>query len=153
MKTILTLEMGMETKRDGIDVSFAGGFVGGYLEKILNEQEIEKVKNAIADISDVIHEAVMRDIKKELGIEDETMTHERVEYRTEEEIRMNELVKEAQEFKKELEKEMDKMYQKLNQEEKARIDAFEAKLKNAKNDEEKDEILIETLLERLLEIK
>lgn len=70
---VLELNVKVEPIEKGFRINFEGG-IGSKIEDILNEEEYNKAKELTAQISEIVKEAIVRDITKDLdGYVEETL--------------------------------------------------------------------------------
>lgn len=124
VNNVINLDMELTATKRGMDIEFEGGVCGQVMDK-LSEDDIEAIKQHMQVISEIIGNAVDRDMRKELDKKRKQSIKDFADMRCKE------------------------IYQMMSDEDKKMVDKLEERLENASNDEERLEILFESLKETL----
>lgn len=114
MKDIIRIGMEVEDKKDSLCVEFEFS-THKVLDEILNEKEMEELKDLTGKITKIINEGIRRNVEGTLK---------------EEELSEKEMIKEA------LDKTSSELYEKLSEEDKKKADEFNKELEKCDSIEE-----------------
>lgn len=116
MKDIIRIGMEIEEKKDSLYVEFEFN-THKVLDEILNEKEMDELKDLTGKITKIINEGIRRNVEGTLREE-------------EEELSEKEMIKEA------IDKTSNELYEKLSEEDKKKADEFNKKLEKCDSIEE-----------------
>lgn len=128
MKDIIRIGMEIEKKKDSLYVEFEFN-THKVLDEILNEKEMDELKDLTGKITKIINEGIRRNVEGTL--------------REEEELSEKEMIKEA------LDKTSKKLYEKMSDEDKKKADKFEKELEKCESIEEAIALAIKALEDEL----
>lgn len=114
MKDIIRIGMEIEEKKDSLYVEFEFN-THKVLDEILNEKEMDELKDLTGKITKIINEGIRRNVEGTLG---------------EEELSEKEMIKEA------IDKTSNELYEKLSEEDKKKADEFNKELEKCDSIEE-----------------
>lgn len=129
MKDIIRIGMEIEEKKDSLYVEFEFN-THKVLDEILNEKEMDELKDLTGKITKIINEGIRRNVEGTLREE-------------EEELSEKEMIKEA------LDKTSKKLYEKMSDEDKKKADEFEKELEKCESIEEAIALAIKALEDEL----
>lgn len=115
MKDIIRIGMEIEEKKDSLYVEFEFN-THKVLDEILNEKEMDELKDLTGKITKIINEGIRRNVEGTLG--------------EEEELSEKEMIKEA------IDKTSNELYEKLSEEDKKKADEFNKELEKCDSIEE-----------------
>lgn len=115
MKDIIRIGMEIEEKKDSLYVEFEFN-THKILDEILNEKEMDELKDLTGKITKIINEGIRRNVEGTL--------------REEEELSEKEMIKEA------IDKTSNELYEKLSEEDKKKADEFNKELEKCDSIEE-----------------
>ena len=115
MKDIIRIGMKIEEKKDSLYVEFEFN-THKILDEILNEKEMDELKDLTGKITKIINEGIRRNVEGTL--------------REEEELSEKEMIKEA------IDKTSNELYEKLSEEDKKKADEFNKELEKCDSIEE-----------------
>lgn len=115
MKDIIRIGMEIEEKKDSLYVEFEFN-THKVLDEILNEKEMDELKDLTGKITKIINEGIRRNVEGTLG--------------EEEELSEKEIIKEA------IDKTSNELYEKLSEEDKKKADEFNKELEKCDSIEE-----------------
>lgn len=115
MKDIIRIGMNIEEKKDSLYVEFEFN-THKVLDEILNEKEMDELKDLTGKITKIINEGIRRNVEGTL--------------REEEELSEKEMIKEA------IDKTSNELYEKLSEEDKKKADEFNKELEKCDSIEE-----------------
>lgn len=115
MKDIIRIGMEIEEKKDSLYVEFEFN-THKVLDEILNEKEMDELKDLTGKITKIINEGIRRNVEGTL--------------REEEELSEKEMIKEA------IDKTSNELYEKLSEEDKKKADEFNKELEKCDSIEE-----------------
>ena len=115
MKDIIRIGMEIEEKKDSLYVEFEFN-THKVLDEILNEKEMDELKDLTGKITKIINEGIRRNVEGTLG--------------EEEEFSEKEMIKEA------IDKTSNELYEKLSEEDKKKADEFNKELEKCDSIEE-----------------
>ena len=115
MKDIIRIGMEIEEKKDSLCVEFEFN-THKVLDEILNEKEMDELKDLTGKITKIINEGIRRNVEGTLG--------------EEEELSEKEMIKEA------IDKTSNELYEKLSEEDKKKADEFNKELEKCDSIEE-----------------
>lgn len=118
MKDIIRIGMEIEEKKDSLYVEFEFN-THKVLDEILNEKEMDELKDLTGKITKIINEGIRRNVEGTLREEEE-----------EEELSEKEMIKEA------IDKTSNELYEKLSEEDKKKADEFNKELEKCDSIEE-----------------
>ena len=127
MKDIIRIGMEVEDKKDSLCVEFEFS-THKILDEILNEKEMEELKDLTGKITKIINEGIRRNVEGTLK---------------EEELSEREMIKEA------LDKTSNELYEKLSEEDKKKADEFNKELEKCDSIEEAILLAIKALKDEL----
>lgn len=128
MMNVLELNVDVKIEGRGATVMFSGE-IGSKVTELLTNEEMLSVREKVKEISDIVNDAIKRDIDETLKEEIENVN--------------------IDEFREFLEQERDRIKSKMSEEELRKIEDFEKKLDACKTKEERTEVAIKALLESL----
>lgn len=117
MKDIIRIGMEIEEKKDSLYVEFEFN-THKVLDEILNEKEMDELKDLTGKITKIINEGIRRNVEGTLREEEE------------EELSEKEMIKEA------IDKTSNELYEKLSKEDKKKADEFNKELEKCDSIEE-----------------
>lgn len=117
MKDIIRIGMEIEEKKDSLYVEFEFN-THKVLDEILNEKEMDELKDLTGKITKIINEGIRRNVEGTLREEEE------------EELSEKEMIKEA------IDKTSNELYEKLSEEDKKKADEFNKELEKCDSIEE-----------------
>ena len=118
MKDIIRIGMEIEEKKDSLYVEFEFN-THKVLDEILNEKEMDELKDLTGKITKIINEGIRRNVEGTLREEEEV-----------EELSEKEMIKEA------IDKTSNELYEKLSEEDKKKADEFNKELEKCDSIEE-----------------
>lgn len=127
MKDIIRIGMEVEDKKDSLCVEFEFS-THKILDEILNEKEMEELKDLTGKITKIINEGIRRNVEGTLK---------------EEELSEREMIKEA------LDKTSSELYEKLSEEDKKKADEFNKELEKCDSIEEAILLAIKAIKDEL----
>lgn len=128
MKDIIRIGMGIEEKKDSLCVEFEFN-THKVLDEILNEKEMDELKDLTGKITKIINEGIRRNVEGTL--------------------REAEIPSEKEMIKEALDKTSKKLYEKMSDEDKKKADEFEKELEKCENIEEVIALAIKALEDEL----
>ena len=129
MKDIIRIGMEIEEKKDSLYVEFEFN-THKVLDEILNEKEMDELKDLTGKITKIINEGIRRNVEGTLREE-------------EEELSEKEMIKEA------IDKTSNELYEKLSEEDKKKADEFNKELEKCDSIEEAILLAIEAIKDEL----
>lgn len=130
MKDIIRIGMEIEEKKDSLYVEFEFN-THKVLDEILNEKEMDELKDLTGKITKIINEGIRRNVEGTLREEEE------------EELSEKEMIKEA------IDKTSNELYEKLSEEDKKKADEFNKELEKCDSIEEAILLAIKAIKDEL----